>query len=63
MTHKCPKQGCNQQIPQHMLACKRHWFEVPKPLRDAIWQTYRSGDKAAHSVNVREAMRLLGEKK
>jgi hypothetical protein len=23
--------------------CKRHWFILPKPIRDRIWATYRSG--------------------
>lgn len=23
--------------------CKKHWFSLPKKLRDAIWATYRPG--------------------
>lgn len=23
--------------------CKRHWFMVPKRLRDTVWATYRQG--------------------
>jgi hypothetical protein len=28
-----------------MFMCRRHWFALPKPLRDRIWQTYRSGQE------------------
>jgi len=23
--------------------CKKHWFMVPKPIRDRVWATYRDG--------------------
>jgi hypothetical protein len=26
-----------------MFMCKRHWFALPKAMRDAIWRTYRPG--------------------
>ena len=26
-----------------MFMCKKHWFSLPKKLRDAIWATYRPG--------------------
>jgi hypothetical protein len=26
-----------------MLMCRRHWFMVPKNLRDRVWATYRPG--------------------
>lgn len=25
--------------------CKRHWFMVPKPLRDGLWDAYRPGQE------------------
>ena len=25
--------------------CKRHWFMLPKALRDEIWRTYRPGQE------------------
>jgi hypothetical protein len=28
-----------------MWGCKRHWFTLPKPLRDRIWATYRPGQE------------------
>lgn len=28
-----------------MLFCKRHWFMLPKNLRDVVWATYRPGQE------------------
>jgi len=28
-----------------MWGCKRHWFMVPKPIRDRIWRHYRPGQE------------------
>jgi hypothetical protein len=28
-----------------MFMCKQHWFSLPKPLRDAVWATYRPGQE------------------
>lgn len=28
-----------------MFMCKRHWFKLPKHLRDRIWATYRAGQE------------------
>lgn len=26
-----------------MFMCRKHWFSLPKAMRDAIWTTYRPG--------------------
>lgn len=52
-THECPYPGCQQRVPFEQLACRRHWYMVPKPLRDALWRAWRSDDMAEHS-RVRE---------
>ena len=41
MTHRCPAPGCQVKVPVEQLACKPHWYSIPKPLRDAVWHTYR----------------------
>jgi len=28
-----------------MWGCTKHWFSLPRPLRDRIWQTYRRGQE------------------
>lgn len=42
-SHHCHATGCRQSVPPEMLMCRRHWFAVPKPLRDRVWATYRRG--------------------
>jgi hypothetical protein len=43
MPRTCPIIGC-QKTPEHgHLMCKSHWFMVPQPLRNDVWQTYDHG--------------------
>lgn len=41
--HHCHARRCTVPVPPEMLMCRRHWFMVPKKLRDAVWATYRPG--------------------
>lgn len=41
--HKCHARNCSTPVPPEMLMCRRHWFMVPKRLRDEVWRTYRPG--------------------
>jgi hypothetical protein len=43
--HSCHWPGCPQQVPPALWGCKRHWFMLPKPIRNKIWQEYRSGQE------------------
>lgn len=43
--HLCHAEGCSVPVPPRMLMCRRHWFMVPKPLRDAVWAEYRPGQE------------------
>lgn len=38
--HECPAPDCERAVPRHMLACRQHWFSIPKRLRDAVWRAY-----------------------
>lgn len=40
MTHVCPAPGCEEQVDRSMLACRAHWFSIPKPLRDEVWEAF-----------------------
>lgn len=66
--HHCHARGCTIAVPPAMFMCKRHWFMLPKPMRDAIWQTYRKGQEidkspsAAYLDNARAAILWLAEK-
>lgn len=39
---ECPVPGCETFHPRNMLMCRSHWFRVPKPIRDEVWDSYRS---------------------
>lgn len=51
-----------------MFACRRHWYTVPKPLRDALLRVYRPGQEidkqpsAAYLVIQRRLVLYLAEK-
>lgn len=60
--HACPKPGCPAVVPVHMLACRPHWYAIPRPLRDAIWRAWRSGagaGSAAHRAAITAAIDWL----
>jgi hypothetical protein len=40
---RCRIPGCPAQVGRRRLMCRPHWYQVPKPLRDLIWATWRSG--------------------
>jgi hypothetical protein len=55
----CPVPGCHAQIDPSRLMCRRHWYLVPKQLRDRVWATWRSGQgalSAEHLETVRMAI-------
>ncbi len=39
----CRIPGCRAVVGRRRLMCRPHWYQVPKPLRDLIWATWRSG--------------------
>lgn len=41
--HKCPGPDCTEQVDDKKLMCVRHWFRVPKVLRDNVWREYKAG--------------------
>ena len=43
MPHHCHATGCKTTVPPEMFMCKRHWYMLPKHMRDIIWQHYRPG--------------------
>lgn len=43
--HHCHWTGCTEQVPPAMWGCKRHWFKLPKTLRDRVWRFYKAGQE------------------
>ena len=58
----CDAPGCDTQVRRGILMCRSHWFQVPKPLRDAISQTWAAGQIRAWSANCIEARSFLATK-
>jgi hypothetical protein len=52
-THQCHAHGCTAKVPPRMFACKRHWFGLPKKIRDAIWREYRPGQENDKQASAR----------
>lgn len=45
MTHTCHATNCTQVVVPALFMCRTHWYWLPKPMRDAIWKTYRKGQE------------------
>ncbi len=43
--HRCHWPDCELPVPPKMWGCRRHWFKLPKRIRDEIWRTYRPGQE------------------
>jgi hypothetical protein len=43
--HHCHWPGCLQPVPPRLWGCRKHWFMLPKKLRDAIWREYVPGQE------------------
>jgi len=44
--HDCPGPGCKAKVPYEMLACRRHWRQVPQRLQNRVYATWKDGDGA-----------------
>lgn len=66
--HHCHAIGCEIPVPPKMFTCRRHWYMLPKAMRDEIWENYRPGqeiDKSptgAYLVAACKARMYLAEK-
>lgn len=43
--HHCHWPGCKTQVNPAMWGCRKHWFMLPKFLRDKIWDTFEPGQE------------------
>ena len=58
--HECPGDGCTEQVPSNRLMCRADWYRVPKPLRDAVWNTWRSGAGAGTTEHTAAILAAIG---
>jgi hypothetical protein len=58
----CPYPGCGTDVPNSQYACRRHWYALPKDIRDDIndgWRLRRqTGDPGAHYAAMLRAARF-----
>jgi hypothetical protein len=47
--HTCHWPGCKVQVAPARWGCAKHWFLLPKALRDRIWAAYRPGQEKTMS--------------
>jgi hypothetical protein len=60
-THACPAPNCEQRVPFHVLACRPHWFSIPKPIRDRLNAEYSENFGERSYFEARAAcLRALG---
>jgi len=60
--HQCPGPDCQEPIPYDMLACARHWYQVPKSVRNAVWRAWDQGNGAGtpeHDAAIALAIRSM----
>ena len=43
--HECHRTGCHVAVPPKIFMCSPDWYALPKPLRDAVWAAYRTGQE------------------
>lgn len=43
--HRCHARGCIVALPPKMFMCRKHWFMLPKAMRDAVWAEHRPGQR------------------
>ena len=43
--HACHWPGCGIEVPPAKWGCAKHWFALPKALRDRIWRAYVPGQE------------------
>lgn len=58
--HECHWPDCKEQVPPAMWGCRKHWFMLPKHLRNKIWMTYQIGQEVTMTPS-REYIDVVNE--
>lgn len=58
--HECPGPECGKLVPDEMLACPRHWYQVPKPMRDAVYKAWNRGAGAGSAAHYNAMLAAIG---
>jgi hypothetical protein len=49
--HHCHWPGCDADVPPAKWGCSKHWFTLPKPLRDRVWAAYVPGQEVTATAS------------
>ena len=60
VVHTCHWPSCSAPVPPARWGCSRHWFTLPKPLRDRVWAAYRPGQEITKTPS-REYLEVVHE--
>lgn len=47
--HGCHAKECPMAVPPKMFMCKKHWYRLPKDMRDAVWREYNPGQEEGNA--------------
>lgn len=50
MDHHCHARNCHVPVPRAMLMCKKHWFMVPREIRNLVWMYYQPGQEEGRAT-------------
>jgi hypothetical protein len=62
MAHHCHAIACEVPVPPSMLMCRKHWFSVPRDLRNRVWAEYDNGITKAYCAAAKAAVTAVAEK-
>lgn len=62
-THECPGPGCSRKVASHMLACRRHWFQVSAATRRRVWDAWAGGLGAGTNEHTDAITQAISEMK
>lgn len=43
--HECHWPDCEAQVPPALWGCRKHWYKLPRSLRNKLWEEYRPGQE------------------
>lgn len=53
--------GCTTQVKPNMWGCSKHWFLLPRHLRNKVYATYRPGQEIDNRSPSMQYIRVLEE--
>jgi hypothetical protein len=52
MSHHCHWPNCQIEVPPKLWGCIKHWYSLPKYLRDKIWKEYKPGQEITKTPSI-----------